>query len=195
VSTSSRPPQPALPEDILERPDVEVGHLLLQLWTAFQLEQRDVLNFSMRMGLAKDCVKATQSLETDDLNKMALVKALGLASRGEVQRAGHVFKQLILNGGREILLQRRAELGSRIRSQRRRYSQQGNDAKKKHAAEKRGGWLTIGKSLREQHPTKSDKWPAVEIAKKTGDKAATIRAALADLGLSINTVSHVRTRG
>jgi hypothetical protein len=197
MSTPSNQQQPlaGFPADFLERPDAEVGQLLLQLWTAFQLERRGVLNFSMKMGLAKDCVKATQSLETDNIDNMPLTKAMNLASRGELARAGRMLKELITKGAHEIVLQRRAELGSKIRSQRRQYSKQGNAAKKKRAAEKHATWIEIGKILREQHPAKSDKWLAAEIARKTGDKAATIRAALADLGLSINTASHVRTRG
>jgi hypothetical protein len=77
-----------------------------------------------------------------------------------------------------------AAVGWRLRQQRRRFSATGNETKKARKNQREQQWLTIGRPLRANFPKETDSWLAKQISKESGDKASTIRAALARLGLT-----------
>lgn len=180
----SLPPFP----DLSTRSDDEAGKALLGWWIGYQLEARGVPILAgqrIPRQLGQRCAEATKRLESDDLHDIPLTTALRWAASGEFQRAGKLLKELVLSEGQQIVIERLAQLGSRVRTQRRRYSRLGNDEKRRAAEEKAARWREIGKPLRTKNPGKSNSWLAEQIATKSpGDKVSTIRAALPKLGLS-----------
>jgi hypothetical protein len=83
----------------------------------------------------------------------------------------------------EDLVGSNAAFGDSVRSQRRRYSADGNAAKKELAERRRQTWSKIGNPLRQRNPEKPDSWLAQQIADASGDNFQTIRAAIRSLGL------------
>ena len=121
--------------------------------------------------------------ETDGVEDMAWVKALSLAAAGQWDRAGKLLRQFVVNAAKTTRQQELAQLGGKVRKQRRKYSEQGNATKKAAAKKDRSEWLKVGEPLRRDYPTRSDSWLAQKISALTGANASTIRAALGELGL------------
>jgi len=216
---------PPLPEDILSWSDDAAGRALGECWSQYQAQKNGVrmtpfaaplvdiwllvalvgpvaaaaslahIEQAIAAAARQAIDTATSQMRTDEVRKLPLVKALRLAAKGKFERAGKMLKQIIDDRARQIRTERSAELGARVRTQRRKYSKRGNDSKKREAERKAQRWLEIGQALRAKNPEKSDSWLAAQIAAKTGDKKSTIRAAIPrlDLGRRKKLIERLRS--
>jgi hypothetical protein len=178
---------PPFPVELLARPDEAVGKALLGWWIGFQLERAGFDAKKLPREVAERLVEATQRLERDDIGTMPLARAVSLAASGEFERAGRMFRQIILDGGNQQVRDQAAAFGLKIRAQRREYSRKGNANKILDASARREKWRAAGTPIRAKNPGESDSWLARQIARLTGDNANSIRAAIPSLGLGKKT--------
>lgn len=165
--------------DLLEQSDEAAGRELYDRWAGFQAEKHRVPLGLAAAGIAT----ATASMDTDHIDRMALVKALSLAAKGDFARAGKLIKEYVLSSAQRDVLERRAKLGARIRKRSREAAKRLNNSKSKDKADREHRWRESGEPIRAKHPGRSNSWLAEQIAKKTGDKMQTIRKAIPRLGL------------
>jgi hypothetical protein len=178
---------PPFPVDFLSRSDEVVGEALLGWWIGFQLERRGFDVSNLPQDLAERVTAATQPLESDEVRNMPLARALSLSARGEFARAGKMLRQIVLNGANDLVRDQAADLGRKIRKQRREYSKRGNAKKALESTRRREKWRSKGVPIRVKNPHKSNAWLAKEIARLTGDNPNSIRVAIPSMGLSKKT--------
>jgi hypothetical protein len=168
------------------RPDEVVGQALLGNWIVMHAELRGI-RASKPTKVPADFAEAigwaTAAFEMDELKHMPVARALSLAANGKFERAGRLIREVMEREGEQAIQRQLAAIGARARAQRKDFSERGNASKKATVTQNHSKWLSIGKRLRDKHPHKSNAWLAKEIARESGHKESTIRAALPKLGL------------
>lgn len=168
--------------------DEEIGKLLIGTWIYFQAEERGIDEpANPPPEFSALVVKLSRELDTDDLTKIPLAKALVLGCSGEWARAGAIVRGLVMKGGLQIQITQLAQLGRGLKVRQRRAAGLGAVRRSRGAKEDRNLWRKVGGPLRDKHPNWSNSRLATEICRHSSVKAMvnTVRLALPGLGLSV----------
>jgi hypothetical protein len=89
---------PPIQAEWLELPDDELGIRLLAWWIGAQAERKGIAPTSIPEHVAEQIIEGTKGIDTDQVQHVALEKALIKAASGELAKAGALFRGYMLIG-------------------------------------------------------------------------------------------------
>ncbi len=84
---------PIFPTELLELPDEELGFHLMAYWSVHHAEKLNIPTHLINLDFFKLILEQSLKMDTDNIEHIALEKAIVYIAKGEVARGGKLFRE------------------------------------------------------------------------------------------------------
>lgn len=104
---------PIFPIEWLKLPDEQLGFHLLAYWSAHHAQQRNIPIHEISLEFIEAIRVQSLKIDTDNIEHIALEKAIVYIAKGEVARGGKLFKEHMMQGAYHLAALDEAVTGRR----------------------------------------------------------------------------------